>query len=60
MGLIDVHHHIIPRGYVEDVGKARAYQQSGGHVPPAIAAWTPEKSIDVMEQNGIATAMTSV
>ena len=54
---IDVHHHILPPGYVAAVGDAR--------IGPLILAgrtpeWTPEMSVEAMDRNGIATAITSI
>ena len=60
MHRIDVHHHILPPGYLKDVGEARVYQQSGGFVFAPVAGWTPQKSIEEMDKNGIASAITSM
>lgn len=54
---IDVHHHILPPDYVKIVGDAR--------IGPLILAgrtpqWTPQMSIEAMDRNGIATAVTSI
>ena len=54
---IDVHHHILPPEYVATVGDDR--------IGPLILAgrtpeWTPDMSIEAMERNGIATAVTSI
>ena len=54
---IDVHHHILPPEYVAVVGDAR--------IGPLIVAgrtptWSAELSIEAMERNGIATAITSI
>jgi predicted TIM-barrel fold metal-dependent hydrolase len=54
---IDVHHHILPPEYVATVGDDR--------IGPLILAgktpdWTPEKSIEVMDRHGVATAITSI
>ena len=54
---IDVHHHILPPDYVAEVGDAR--------IGPLILAgrtpeWTPQMSIEAMDRNGIAAAVTSV
>jgi len=54
---IDVHHHILPPDYVRAVGDQR--------IGPLIVAgktpvWTPQHSIDAMDRNGIATAVTSM
>ena len=54
---IDVHHHILPPDYVSTVGEDR--------IGPLILAgrtpeWTPDMSIEAMERNGIAKAVTSI
>lgn len=54
---IDVHHHILPPRYVAEVGDHR--------IGPLIVAgrtpeWSPERSIEAMDRNGIATAVTSI
>jgi 6-methylsalicylate decarboxylase len=54
---IDVHHHILPPDYVRTVGDHR--------IGPLIVAgktpeWTPRRSIEAMDRNGIATAITSI
>ena len=54
---IDVHHHFLPPDYVRIVGDDR--------IGPLILAgktpvWTPQHSIDAMDRNGIATALTSM
>lgn len=54
---IDVHHHILPPGYVAAVGDDR--------IGPLILAgrtpeWTPAMSVEAMDRNGIATAVTSI
>jgi 6-methylsalicylate decarboxylase len=55
--LIDVHHHILPPDYVKIAGDAR--------IGPLIVAgrtpsWSPDLSIEAMDRNGIATAVTSI
>lgn len=54
---IDVHHHILPPDYVATVGDDR--------IGPLILAgrtpeWTPAMSVEAMDRNGIATAITSI
>jgi len=53
---IDVHHHIVPREYVE------ALAEIGIHTPGRFPFpdWSPEASLEVMDQNGIAAAITSL
>ena len=54
---IDVHHHILPPDWVETVGDDRIGPLIlAGKTP----AWTPEMSIEAMDRNGIATAVTSI
>ena len=54
---IDVHHHILPPDYVEIVGDERIGPMIlSGRTPE----WTPEMSIEAMDRNGIATAVTSI
>ncbi len=54
---IDVHHHILPPDYVEIVGEERIGPLIlSGRTPE----WTPEMSIEAMDRNGIATAITSI
>ena len=48
---IDVHHHIVSPGFVEEL---RTLLQ-----PPTLA-WTPSRSIEDMDRAGVATAITSV
>jgi predicted TIM-barrel fold metal-dependent hydrolase len=58
--LIDVHHHLVPPGYAQSAGKQRIQRQSGGRSNAAITSWTPQRSLEIMDQCGIATAITSV
>jgi len=53
---IDVHHHSVPDMYVKEL-ESKNYVPSHGAGYPA---WTPEASLDVMDQNGIAAAVTSI
>jgi predicted TIM-barrel fold metal-dependent hydrolase len=57
-GAIDVHHHIAPPFYVEATMQRQI--QLAGPVPPAVSGWTPARSVETMDQNGIATSMVSV
>ena len=51
-GRIDVHHHMLPPFYME---LRRAVPNVG-----AMPSWSPEKSLDDMEKNGVSTAMLSL
>jgi len=53
---IDVHHHSVPDMYVKEL-ESKNYVPSHGAGYPA---WTPEASLDVMDQNVIAAAVTSI
>ena len=54
---IDTHHHILPPDYVAEVGGERIGALIlAGRVPD----WSPEASIEAMDRNGIATAVTSM
>ena len=54
-GFIDVHHHSYPPEMLAAT-KAEA-ARTGATLPPAIANWTPERSLAVMDANGIATSV---
>lgn len=55
-GRIDVHHHILPPDYVTAL-KRIGITESGG-VP--FPDWNPQTSLNVMDQNEIAAAITSI
>ena len=50
---IDVHHHLCPPDYLAAVSR---------HQPmvPVLAAWSLQKSLDDMEEAGVATAILSI
>ncbi len=49
---IDIHHHLLPPKYVAELS-----QHAKGENPPP---WTPARSIEDMDKNGIATSMLSL
>ena len=53
---IDTHHHILPSVYTSALAKIGI--TSAGGVP--FPNWNVQKSLDVMDRNGIATAITSI
>lgn len=53
---IDIHHHILPSVYTSALAKIGI--TSAGGVP--FPNWNVQKSLDVMDRNGIATAITSI
>jgi predicted TIM-barrel fold metal-dependent hydrolase len=55
-GRIDVHHHVIPPVFVEAMSRRGISKVAGAPLP----IWKPEDSINVMNENGIQTAITSL
>jgi len=53
---IDVHHHIIPPDYVSALTRIGVTGTFGVDFPK----WTPQKSLGIMDKNGIATAIVSL
>lgn len=51
--LIDVHHHLSPPSYIPELIKRNTNQRP-------LYEWTPEKSIEIMEQANITTSMLSI
>ncbi len=60
MEIIDVHHHIVPPRYLREPGRERIFRQGVSAIRPQVLAWTPEKSIEEMERNGVSASITSV
>ena len=50
---VDIHHHLVPPKYVADLPK-----YTKGESPPR--GWSPAKSIEEMDKNGIATSFASL
>src|SRR5262249_51379322 len=56
---IDMHHHFLPPQYMKEEHERINFGH--GNVPPAqILSWTPARSLEVMDENGVATAIVSV
>lgn len=55
-GRLDVHHHLIPPVFVEAMQRRGITKVAGAPLP----AWVPEKSLAVMDANGIQTAIVSL
>ena len=55
---IDVHHHFLPPQYMREEHERLKF----GHnlAPGQMLSWTPSQSLEVMDQNGIATAIVSI
>jgi predicted TIM-barrel fold metal-dependent hydrolase len=54
---VDVHHHIVPPRWLAEEQERMKGVAIGWEI---VAAWTPEKSLEAMDRNGVATAVTSV
>ncbi|MFZ3183374.1 MAG: amidohydrolase family protein [Pseudomonas sp.] len=55
-GRIDVHHHVIPPAFVQTMMRKGITKVAGALLP----GWSAQKSIAVMDANGIQTAITSL
>jgi predicted TIM-barrel fold metal-dependent hydrolase len=56
---IDVHHHILPDFYIDAVGVDRITSQAPRYSGVALE-WSAQASLDVMDANGIASALLSI
>ncbi len=56
---IDVHHHLLPDFYVAAVGRA-AITSIAPKYSSVSLEWTPQKSLDEMDRNGVAAALLSL
>jgi predicted TIM-barrel fold metal-dependent hydrolase len=54
---IDVHHHILPPRWLEEERERMAGRALDFNM---VAQWTPAMSLEAMDRNGIATAVTSI
>src|SRR5499427_4630213 len=55
---IDVHHHFLPPAYMKEEQERINF---GHSIPPTqMRSWSVNESLDVMDRNGIATAIVSV
>jgi len=57
-GRIDMHHHFLPPQFVKEE-QARINFGHGRVSPSQMAAWTPSRSLEAMDANGIQTAFVS-
>lgn len=55
-GLIDVHHHLVPREYANALEKLGVTKGLGVQLPK----WDVSKSLDIMDEHGIATSVLSI
>jgi 6-methylsalicylate decarboxylase len=56
---IDVHHHFLPPQYMKEEHE-RINFGHGGVSASQMLAWNPSQSLEVMDQNGITTAIVSI
>jgi len=59
LSLIDVHHHFIPPFYLDE-NRERIAKSRGGSLSEAWLGWSPQRSLDAMDQHGVAQAMLSM
>jgi predicted TIM-barrel fold metal-dependent hydrolase len=59
LGLIDVHHHILPPVYLAEA-RDRLIAQQQGYLPARILNWSPQNALAEMDQNGVATSIVSI
>jgi predicted TIM-barrel fold metal-dependent hydrolase len=57
--LIDVHNHVIPPFYLSE-NRDRIAGSRGGEISRAWLDWTPQQSIDAMDEHGVETAVLSL
>lgn len=53
--LIDLHHHFFPPAFV-----AAALDKFTARSRPIVSEWTPQKALEEMDKNGVATAILSI
>jgi 6-methylsalicylate decarboxylase len=57
-GKIDVHHHVLPPGYLAALDRRGLRHAGGGDIP--FPEWDPEAAIEAMDRYGIQAAVASV
>jgi predicted TIM-barrel fold metal-dependent hydrolase len=57
--LIDVHHHFVPPFYLAE-NRERIAGSRGGQISRAWVEWEPQKSLDALDAQGVATAVLSL
>jgi predicted TIM-barrel fold metal-dependent hydrolase len=57
--LVDVHHHVVPPFYLAE-NRQRIAGSPSRAVSPAWLEWSPHKSVEAMDEHGVATAMVSL
>jgi predicted TIM-barrel fold metal-dependent hydrolase len=54
-GLVDVHHHLSPPGYIAELGP-----NAKNVLELPTLGWTPAKAIEEMDEGGVTTSITSI
>jgi 6-methylsalicylate decarboxylase len=57
--IIDVHHHTVPPFWFEEVNP-HIMAQGGGRIIPSWLGWSPQRTLEEMDKNGVSTALLSV
>src|SRR5918993_494439 len=58
-GIVDVHHHIVPRFWFDEVRDVIA-AQGGGRIVPNWLGWSPQRAVAEMDQKQVETAVLSI
>jgi predicted TIM-barrel fold metal-dependent hydrolase len=58
-GIVDVHHHMVPPFWFDEVKDIIA-AQGGGRIIPNWFGWSPQKAIAEMDKHGVAAAILSM
>ena len=54
--LIDVHHHILPPGYLWELSAEKIFKQASG-IYAGPLEWSPAGAVELMDQCGVATGI---
>jgi predicted TIM-barrel fold metal-dependent hydrolase len=57
--LIDMHHHVLPPVYLDEV-RDRFLAQQKGYMPDRVLHWSPQNALAEMDRNGVTTSIVSI